>query len=134
MPVKFRCALVVALLGAGTSLVAQTQLTPDAFLDQAVGKTLTFSTFGSGRLVGVEQFLRRDLSVWAGVDLRCTYGEIEVRGPLVCFIYENNPNPENCWMPFVDDQGLIVMSRSFDIQRVTAVTQNPVVCNDAPTS
>lgn len=134
MPVKVCRALAVVLLSAGTSLAAQTQITPDAFLDQVVGKTLTFSTFESGSLVGVEQFLRRDLSVWAAVDLRCTYGEIEVRGPLICFIYEDNPNPENCWMPFVDDQGLIVMSRSFDIQRITAVTQDPVVCNDAPIS
>lgn len=122
------------MLCAGAPIAAQTQITPDAFLDQAVGKTLTFSTFETGALVGVEQFLRRDRSVWAGVNLRCTHGEIEVRGPLVCFLYEDNPDPENCWMPFVDDQGLIVMSRSFDIQRITAITQDPVVCNDAPTS
>lgn len=128
-----RAGIILTLLG-GAPVLAQTQITPDAFLDQAVGQTLTFSERKSGQVVGVEQFLNRNQSVWAAVNLRCTYGKIEVRGPLICFTYEDYPNPENCWMPFMDDTGLIVMSRTFDIQRITAITKDPVICENAPLS
>lgn len=128
-----RAMAACAILQAAPCL-AQTQITPDMFLDQAVGKTFTFTENRSGRTVGIEQFLSRKRSVWAAVNLRCTYGKIEVRGPLICFTYEDYPNPENCWMPFMDDAGLIVVSRSFDIQRITEITEDPVICEDVPLS
>ena len=128
-----RCIATLALF-IGTPCLAQTQISPEMFLDQAVGKTLTFTEKRSGQTVGVEQFLSRDKSVWTAVDFRCTYGKIEVRGPLICFTFKDYPNPENCWMPFIDDTGLLVMSRSFDIQRITAITDDPVICEDVPLS
>ena len=130
----FARAVFAATLCFAAPCLAQTQITPEAFLDQAVGKTLTFSGYKTGELVGTEQFLSRDKTVWARTDRHCTYGQIDVRGPLICFIYEDHPDPDNCWMPFIDGEGLTVISRNFDIQRITAITEKPVICEDAPLS
>ncbi len=125
---------LVALLGAPGAM-AQEQITPDAFLDLALGRTLSFSSVRSGILVGVEQFLRRDLSVWADETGRCTYGRIERRGPLLCFLYEDAPDPDNCWIPFLDEGTLLVLSQSTnEVQRISDITEKPVICEGAPTS
>ena len=125
--------LVSLFLAQGAA--AQTQITPEAFLDRAVGNTLTFNDSQDGHVVGVEKFLRRNQSVWAPEDGYCSYGKITIRGPLICFLYEDYPDPNNCWMPFMDERGLLVMSRSsFQVQRITAIDDTPVVCEDAPIS
>ncbi len=130
----FGLAFVCAVLCADAAQ-AQDQISPEAFLNRALGKTLTFTDHQSGTVVGIEQFLRRDLSVWAETNGRCSYGRIEQRGPLICFIYEDFPDPKNCWMPFDDDGTLMVMSSStFQTQRITAITEIPVACEDAPLS
>ena len=113
---------------------ATDQISPEMFLDQAVGNTLTFRGFSSNTFVGVEQFLRRDLSVWATANGRCTYGKIEVRGPLICFIYDDNPDPENCWTPFVDDGDLVVIGVRGDMQRITHIERRDISCEGAPLS
>lgn len=123
-------ALLIALPAS-----AQEQITPDGFLDLALKRTLSFSSVRSGRLVGVEQFLRRDLSVWADDTGRCTYGRIEIRGPLLCFLYEDAPDPGNCWIPFMDEGTLLVMAqRSNEVQRISDISEKPVICEGAPTS
>lgn len=117
------------------SATAQEQLTPDGFLDLALGRTLSFSSMLSGNLVGVEEFLRRDLSVWADETGRCTYGRIEKRGPLLCFLYEDAPDPNNCWIPFLDEGTLLVMSdRTREVQRISDISEEPVICEGAPSS
>jgi len=114
---------------------AQEQMTPDGFLDLVQGRTLTFTSMIDGGEVGVEQFLRRDLSVWADRSGRCTYGRIEIRGPLLCFVYEDAPDPNNCWIPFYDEGKLLVLSQgSREVQRVSDLSDKPVVCEGAPSS
>ncbi len=119
----------------GSVAQAQEQISPDDFLDRAMGRTLTFTDNRTGRVVGVEQFLRRDLSVWATSTGQCSYGRIELRGAQICFIYENFPNPENCWIP-VNDQGelAVISTNNFEVQRITDVTDTPVECTNAPIS
>ncbi|UWR21419.1 hypothetical protein [Sulfitobacter sp. S190] len=130
-----RVALAFCLGLSATSVAAQDQLAPDTFLDMIVGRTLTFGTIGEGRTVGVEQFLRRDRSVWADKTGRCTYGQIDIRGPYICFIYEDYPDPENCWLPFNDTGRLLVMSkRRGEVQQITDLSDDPVLCEDAPIS
>lgn len=127
-------ALIFALL-LGAPVAAQEQLSPDGFLDLAHGRTLSFSNTRTGNLVGVEQFLRRDLSVWADETGRCTYGRIEKRGPLLCFLYEDAPDPNNCWIPFMDDGTLLVLSeRTREVQRISDISDDPVICEGAPSS
>ena len=115
-------------------LAAQDQISPELVLDQAVGNTLTFRGFENNTYIGSEQFLRRDLSVWATANGRCTYGQIEVRGPLICFIYEDNPDPGNCWTPFVQDGDLVVAGVRGDLQRITQIERRDISCEGAPLS
>ena len=126
----FLCALLCSAAGTASGQ----QLSPDAFLDRADQRTLTFELFPSGGVVGVEQFLSRSRTVWATPDGTCTYGQIDIRGPQVCFIYEDLPTPEHCWIPF-DQQGLLVLvSPKMDMQKITDVTNAPVICEDAALS
>ncbi len=130
-----RLALILAAASVASQAQAQEQLTPDSFLDLALNRTLSFSSIRSGLLVGVEEFLRRDLSVWADETGRCTYGRIEIRGPLICFLYEDAPDPNNCWIPFNDEGTLLVMSQSTgEVQRISDISDKPVICEGAPTS
>lgn len=128
-----RCLCAALLSVVAQYAAAQDQISPDAFLDQAVGKTLTFEGFRSGRQVGVEQFLRRDLSVWTDVSGRCTYGTIEIRGPQLCFIYDDSPDPENCWLIFEYEEDLLVMS-SREVQRISRIEERDLNCSEAPLS
>jgi hypothetical protein len=127
--------VAIVLACFASSAAAQDQLSPDGFLDLVLERTLSFSSMRSGGLIGVEQFLRRDLSVWADESGRCTYGRIEKRGPLLCFIYDDAPNTNNCWIPFTDDGTLLVMSQtSREVQRITDISDKPIICEGAPTS
>lgn len=127
-------ALICSVMLA-SPVVAQEQISPDGFLDLAHGRTLSFSNTRTGNLVGVEQFLRRDLSVWADETGRCTYGRIEQRGPLLCFLYEDAPDPNNCWIPFMDEGTLLVLSdRTREVQRISDISEDPVICEGAPSS
>lgn len=128
-------AMAAALvLGAWSgALIAQDQVSPEVFLDQAVGNTLTFRSFQSGNLVGDEQFLRRDLSVWADAEGRCTYGTIEIRGPQLCFLYDDMPDPDNCWLIFIHDGEFLVMS-DLEVQRISRIDEYDLSCEDAPVS
>ena len=125
--------LFTGLMASNVS--AQEQIGPDAFLELAVGRTLSFTNQVSGTLVGMEQFLRHDLSVWADETGRCTYGRIEKRGPLLCFLYEDDPDPNNCWVPFMDEGTLLVLSQTTqELQRISDISKEPVICEGAPTS
>jgi hypothetical protein len=130
-----KAVTLILALSLAAPAAAQEQMTPEAFLDLALGRTLSFSSISSGNLVGVEQFLRRDLSVWADESGRCTYGRIEERGPLLCFVYEDAPDPNNCWIPFNDGGTLLVLSeRTREVQRISDISDKPVICDGAPTS
>ncbi|MEM6303549.1 MAG: hypothetical protein AAF744_02455 [Pseudomonadota bacterium] len=130
-----RTAFCLTLAWLAMPVQAQEQISPEAFLDQAVGNTLTFRSFDSGSVVGEEEFLRRDLSVWVQPNGRCTYGKIEIRGPRICFIYEDFPDPDNCWLPFrYQDQIVVMAMGSGELQRVTEITDTPLSCEGAPLS
>jgi hypothetical protein len=121
-------------LAAAPPAFAQDSVDPRRFLDAAVGKTLTFRSYRSGRLVGEEQFLRRDLSVWTDISGRCTYGNIVIEENQICFLYEDDPDPENCWQVFRHDGSFLVMSRNLDVQQITRMTEDPIFCDGAPVS
>ncbi|MCX7564910.1 hypothetical protein OS189_00960 [Sulfitobacter sp. F26169L] len=133
---QMKAALIATLCAVcAAPLCAQEQMTPEGFLELAVGRTLSFSSMSSGVLVGVEQFLRPDLSVWADETGRCTYGLIEVRGPTLCFLYEDAPDPGNCWIPFMDDGTLLVLSQGTrEVQRISDISEQAVTCEGAPVS
>ena len=119
---------------AASAAPAQERLTPEQFLDIAAGRTLTFDHYPSGARVGVEQFLSRVQSVWTRDDGSCTYGEITTDPLYICFVYDDDPGREHCWVPFTVEGRLIVRSPGGDMQEVTQVSDAPVGCTDAPMS
>lgn len=135
-------ALLVAAL-AGAPLVvaapagAQQSLTPEAFLDLADGRTLTFVDGETDALVGVEQFLGRDRTVWARADGTCAFGLVTVRGPEVCFEYDDDGPDEgpHCWWPLREGFRLYVRLADAEResrQRIAAITDEPVACAGNP--
>ncbi|MEP5729227.1 MAG: hypothetical protein ABJL67_07610 [Sulfitobacter sp.] len=124
------CGLFLSLWAAG-AVVAQEQISPDEFLRRAGHNTLTFSTFPGEEPVGVEQFLPRQRTVWARSDGRCTYGQITLEGPYVCFRYEDDSHQTHCWVPYVFEDRLFVRAENGAVQQVSRITQEPVQCSDA---
>lgn len=121
------------MLWAGVAQ-AQTKISPEQFIDQAQGNTLTFLSFRNNTLVGVEQFLSRDRTVWTRDNGTCTYGRIELTEGMVCFHYEDMPGQAHCWQPYVHEGELLVISTGGDIQRVSDISKEPVICRDVPVS
>ncbi|WP_254055871.1 hypothetical protein [Ruegeria sp. EL01] len=132
-----RCAVLGAMLLPGWA-AAQTVITPDAFLDTAVGKTLKFYEIRSGDLVGTEQFLNRTTSVWRQEGEGCVYGQITTPNGQICFLYDNDPDGfPVCWWPFMYKDRLLVRLASLsdgEIQEVRSITTNSLNCPSAPIS
>ncbi|MDP5217817.1 hypothetical protein Q5Y75_11350 [Ruegeria sp. 2205SS24-7] len=129
-------AVLIGLLAPGMTS-AQTLITPDAFLDEATGKTLSFYEIESGELVGVEQFLNRSLSVWREPGQPCVYGKITTPEGRICFAYDNRQGPPVCWWPFMRGDQLMVrldVLLNAEIQEVRAITSAGIDCPNAPTS
>ena len=129
-----RAALLI--IATATTAAAQDRITGEQFLDQLAGRTATFMIWDTDTLVGVEQFVRRDRTVWARSNGTCAYGRVTVRGPLVCFAYDDEPSGrEHCWFPFVRDGLLLVLDDEGDeIQAITDISDQPVRCEPPPTS
>lgn len=126
----FLLALVLA-----QPVAAQEQITPDQFLDRATGRTLTFVRVPDGSLVGVEQFLDRQRSLWARSDGSCSYGRVAVEGPELCFYYDDAPSVGHCWLPILDGETLFVaLADGSEVQRISRITDTMVDCFDKPLS
>ncbi|APE42998.1 hypothetical protein BOO69_05865 [Sulfitobacter alexandrii] len=128
-----RALMPLVLLLCGP-VSAQTQLSPEEFMDHAAGRTLTFESLGTGRLVGIEEFLSRQRTVWARSDGSCTYGEVTLTDSQVCFRYEDQWGVNHCWTPYEVDGTIIVVSPGGSRQRVSRITDQPVACYDPPMS
>ena len=117
---------------------AQDRITAEQFLDFAVGRTLHFHVFGSGQLVGIEEFLRRDLSVWKPRGRDCVYGQITIEQGQLCFLYDDElPHQKSCWYTFSQDGTLMVRGTEMfgaEVQVVEQITDAPLDCPNAPTS
>lgn len=127
---------VLASVVLAQPALAQERMTVDAFLDLVVGRTATIVHFGTDRPAGIEQFLRRDRSVFARPDGICGYGFIYEENEAICFEYDFEPvGQRHCWVPFSDGDRLLVATVSgSSIQEVTSVTDEPVNCSPPATS
>jgi len=127
-------ASVLLMLAAPAG--AQDRFTPEALLDRLDGRTATFRQFESQRLVGVEQFLSRQRTVWARANGSCAYGRVTVEAGQVCFEYDDDPpGRRHCWVPFeMDDRLLVVSPNGGEVQEVTRLSDEPVICSAPPVS
>ena len=129
---------IVCLFGGLVGSAAQAQeqpITPDAFLDRVEGQTATFVLPPTDALVGVERFINRKLSVWTRSNGTCAIGTISQRGAKVCFSYDDNPEQDYCWLPFLLDGDLHVRSTLVgEVQRVQSMEKRRLDCVGEPTS
>ncbi len=129
---------LVALCAAFLPTVAkaQTLITPEAFLNAVVGKTITFHEIRSGMLVGTEEFLSPTLSVWRMEGRGCVYGQITTPNGQICFLYDDTPDGVPvCWWPFLHDDRLMVRLARFigsETQEVRSVTDDSLNCPSTP--
>ena len=93
MPRCRRLLPVLLLLASGAA--AQDTVSPEAFERLAEGRTLHFTL--DGVPFGAEQYLSGRRSLWRFEDGSCETGEWWPEGDLVCFRYEAQEGPAQCW-------------------------------------
>lgn len=96
--------LLAALLALATPATAQTPMSAAEFDAYSVGRTLTYAE--SGEIYGVEEYLPGRRVRWAYTADECREGFWYEDGADICFVYENNPNPQ-CWQFFRQPDGLM---------------------------
>ncbi|QFT60436.1 hypothetical protein FIU94_16520 [Sulfitobacter sp. THAF37] len=102
--------LVALLLGAGAA-TAEPLDTAQAFQDYVGGRTVYFDR-GDGRGVSAAESYLEDRQVrWSERDGTCIEGEWFARDGLICFTYENNPDPQ-CWAVERTATGLVAVLRN----------------------
>ncbi|MEM6660154.1 MAG: hypothetical protein AAF625_18855 [Pseudomonadota bacterium] len=133
----FLGALVTGVLLPGWA-AAQSLISPEAFLEAVVGKTITFYEIRSGDKVGTEQFLSHTVSVWRMEGKGCVYGQITTPNGQICFLYDDNADGiPVCWWPFLHQDRLMVRLATFtnsEIQEVRRISQESLNCPSAPIS
>ena len=82
---------------------ADAPLSADAFDRYTRGKTLYFSADGSR--YGAEEYFDQRRVRWTFLDGQCKEGSWYASGKDICFVYEDNPEPQ-CWQFFLEPDGL----------------------------
>lgn len=84
--------------------VADTPLSADAFEAETTGRTLSYSAQGAE--FGVEEYLPGRRVRWSYLDGQCEDGEWYPIGDMICFVYEDIPEPQ-CWSFYRESDGLV---------------------------
>lgn len=83
-------------------------MTAAEFDAATVGRTLYYNS--GGLSYGVEQYLPGRKVIWAFLGDDCRKGEWYEDQGFICFVYEDNPDPQ-CWTFFDSDEGLLARFR-----------------------
>lgn len=83
---------------------AQSLMTAEEFDAYTLGKTFYYGSFGQP--YGAEEYLEDRRVRWSFLDGRCQEGEWYEQAGLICFVYENQPEPQ-CWSFEKGPSGLI---------------------------
>ncbi|MFK7870980.1 MAG: hypothetical protein AB8B58_17295 [Roseobacter sp.] len=97
-----RLVLVLTLLAG--PLAAQNLLTADEFDAYTRGKTLYYGQ--NGQTYGAEIYHENRRVQWSFLDGECKEGTWYEDQGLICFVYDDNPNPQ-CWS-FVQSPGGLI--------------------------
>lgn len=87
-----------------TSAQAGAPLSGEAFDDYSLGKTLYFGLGGTP--YGAEEYLPNQRVRWSFLDGHCKEGRWYQEGAQICFVYEDNPDPQ-CWTFSKGGRGLV---------------------------
>ncbi len=100
-------ALILLVLLAPPGLAQS--MSAEAFDNYTRGKTLYYGTGGDA--YGVERYLDGRRVIWSFLDGRCQNGKWYEDNGLICFIYEDVPDPQ-CWSFTRGANGLIARFRN----------------------
>lgn len=89
---------------AGPALAEPPPLTAEEFDALTLGRTMTWSEFGS--VYGVEYYLPNRQVRWTAVGDDCKTGHWYPEGQAICFLYEDDPAPD-CWKITVSGPDLL---------------------------
>ena len=112
-------------------LQADTLMDGPAFDAYVTGRTLTFG-LPDGQSFGVEQYLPDQRVIWSPLDGTCTDGEWFEDGPLICFLYENDPEAK-CWFVYRTDTGIRAEFANTPGSTILFEAQDapePLICGD----
>ncbi|WP_092501127.1 hypothetical protein [Meinhardsimonia xiamenensis] len=90
-------AMALVSLLPGASAAQDAPMTPEEFEAHVTGRTLAYAE--GGEVYGVEQYLPGRRVIWAFVGEQCQRGWWYSQGELICFVYDEEPNPQ-CWRFF----------------------------------
>jgi hypothetical protein len=80
------------------------RMSAEAFDSYTRGQTFTY---GAGaEPYGAEEYLDNRRVRWSFLDGRCQDGEWYEDGDLICFVYEDNPDPQ-CWSFYQTPRGIV---------------------------
>lgn len=100
-----RGALVaLALLLPALPAFAQTPMSAEEFEAYVTGRTLTFGSGGAP--YGIEEFRPGRRTIWAFIGDQCREGYWFPRDEQICFVYDDAPESEHCWIFWRSDNGL----------------------------
>lgn len=119
-------ALALAALPAGAEDAGK-PLTAEEFDAYVTGKTLSYSD--GEQVWGTEQYLPGRRVVWAFSKDICQYGTWYQKGSEICFVYDDNPEPQ-CWTFWHKADGLAALYSGDSATQLSEVEQStePVGC------
>ncbi len=99
---RFLTTTLAALIAL--PLAAAEPMSPEEFEAYTTGKTLFFGQ--NGQAYGAEEYLQNRRVRWSFLDGECKEGRWYGAGEQICFVYEDNPDPQ-CWVFTQGPAGLI---------------------------
>ena len=108
---------------------AQTLMSAPEFEAYVTGRTLTFGFDGTA--YGIEEFRPGRRTTWAFMGEECREGRWFDRDEQICFIYDDEPAVEHCWVFWRGESGLNARfmgdedgTELYEVQRST----RPLIC------
>ncbi len=87
-------SVILTLCMIATPALAENIMTPEQFDTYTRGQTFVYGSRGTP--YGAEEYLDDRRVRWSFLDGRCLEGEWYAEGNLICFVYQQEPQPQ-CW-------------------------------------
>lgn len=96
--------LIICCLVTASPAFCEAPMSGAEFDRYSQGKTLYYAS--EGKAYGAEEYLKNHRVRWSFLDGKCKEGQWYESGSDICFVYDNDPNPQ-CWSFFASADGLI---------------------------